>query len=146
MPAAWVMRAGFASYGLGALAVALPGLVRRPWAQAPVLLFGLGLIGVAIWSSLPIDPALGGDPVEDRRHSLFASGMGFAFAAACAARLFLPGGRLTDPVGWLGLIASAALPLAMLAWPGIDGAIQRVMFAISALWLWRSYGWARVRA
>ena len=140
MPNAWIMRAGFALYGLAALAAALGRLRDAPLLHLPVALFGLGLIGAAIWSAMPIDPALGGDLTEDTLHSVCASGLGFAFAAATAARLFLPGGRVTDWLSWAGLVASVALPLAMIQWPEFDGAIQRVLFGLSALWLWRCYG------
>jgi hypothetical protein len=145
MPGAWIMRAGFVAYGLGILAVSLPRLGTAPLREGPVVVFGLAFFAVAFWSHVHIVPEQGGDLAEDELHSLAAGVMGTAFGLACAARLFLPGGRIGDLFGWIGLIASVALPLAMLANPGVDGAIQRVMFAISAVWLWRAYAKDQVR-
>lgn len=140
MPGAWIMRAGFFLYGASALWAAANRLTADPLRHLPVVLFGLGLIGAAIWSSHGIDPALGVDWDEDWMHSFLASALGFAFALACSAWLFLPHGDPWDLLSWTGLIASVALPLAMMNIPDWDGAIQRVMFSISMVWLIRGYG------
>ena len=145
MPNAWIMRAGFAAFGLAAILSAGLRLREAPLMHLPVILFGLGMIGVAIWSAAPLDPALAFDAEQDRLHSLLASGVGFAFALACGVRIFLPGGNPFEGVSWLGLIVSIAIPLAMTRFPEIDGVLQRIMFAVSALWLWQRYGTPQVQ-
>ncbi len=145
MPNAWIMRTGFAAFGLAAILSAALRLREAPLMHIPVLLFGLGMIGVAVWSGPPLDPALPVDAEAARMHALLASGVGFAFALACGVRIFLPGGEPFEGVSWLGLIVSIAIPLAMTRFPEIDGVLQRIMFAVSALWLWQRYGASHVR-
>ena len=118
MPGAWIMNGGF-------------------------VLFGLAMVATGLWST---GTAEFGNPVnarEDWWHSFFATALGFAFAGACAAALFGPRGRLDDPISWVGLAASALLPLAMQALGHYAGALQRAMFAISFVWIWHSYCGAR---
>jgi hypothetical protein len=42
---------------------------------------------------------------------------------------------LTDRLSWLALSASILLPLAMVAYPALDGGFQRLMFGISFVWI-----------
>jgi hypothetical protein len=135
MPNAWVMNAGFAAFGLAAIVAAALDRHRAPRVNAAVLLFGAGFLGVALFRGLAIDPALPGSPAEDRWHSIFSGVVGAAFATACALAIFAPGGRRTDWISWTGLVAAAALPMAMASLPGIDGLLQRLMFGISFLWM-----------
>ncbi len=138
MPNAWIMRAGFVAFGAAVVVATLLHWRSGPAVSIAVVIFGLAMIAAAIWSHLPIDLALGGSKAEDDRHSIAATVMGAAFAAACAAKAWL-GGR--DDIDWLsilGLVAAIGLPLLMLGIPMIAGAAQRVMFGISFVWLVRS--------
>jgi Protein of unknown function (DUF998) len=136
MPNAWIMRAGFIGFGGGTALAALWRRRSMPAVAAALLLFGLCMVAAAIWSHLPIDPALGGNHDEDSAHSVAASAMGAAFAAAVALHWWQTRGAQR----WLDAIALAAatlLPMAMLALPAVDGALQRLMFAISFVWIWQ---------
>jgi Protein of unknown function (DUF998) len=139
MPGAWIMRAGFIAFGLGTLAAASSDWRRRPLVRGALALFGLGLMGTAIWSNAPILPDLPADMDEDRLHSLASGVVGIAFAAACAARLFAPGGSRFDLLAWVGLIVSVAIPLAMDAWLDYRGLLQRAMFALSFVFVVREF-------
>jgi hypothetical protein len=136
MPHAWIMRAGFTGFGSGTALAALWRWRDGPTVALALLLFGLCMVAAAIWSHLPIDPALGGNRAEDDAHSVAASAMGAAFAAAVVLHLWQTRGAQR----WLDTIALAAatlLPLAMLALPAVDGALQRLMFGISFIWIWQ---------
>jgi Protein of unknown function (DUF998) len=135
MPGAWIMRTGFIGFGAGTLAASALVFRRIPDVAAALMLFGLAMIVAAFWSNMPIDPALGGTAADDRLHSIAATGMGFAFAAAAALRLWRHRFALSQWPAWGALAASILLPLGMVAFPMIDGALQRAMFVISFFWI-----------
>jgi hypothetical protein len=136
---AWIMRTGFAAYGLGTLSAALSNWPLRSLVRSALALFGLGLIGAAIWSNAPILPNLPVDMHEDWLHSVASGVVGTAFAAACAARLFAPGGSRYDLLAWAGLAVSVIFPLAMDELPEIRGALQRAMFLVSFVFVIREF-------
>ncbi|WP_326521299.1 DUF998 domain-containing protein [Parerythrobacter aestuarii] len=139
LPGAWIMRSGFVAYGLGTLAAATLTWHRRSWVSAALALFGIGLVATAIWSNAPIVPDLPVDLHQDWLHSIASAVVGTAFAAACAARLFLPGGQHRDRVAWCGLIISVLVPMAMGWLPELRGLLQRAMFAYSFLFVLREF-------
>jgi hypothetical protein len=133
------MRIGFVAYGLGTLLAALLNWSARPFVRAALAVFGLGLVGTAIWSNASILPNVLSDLHEDWLHSVASGIVGTAFAAACAARLFAPGGSKCDFLAWIGLVISVAFPLAMGAWPDFRGLLQRTMFGISFVFVAREF-------
>lgn len=136
MPFAWIMRVGFAGYGLSAAVAALAIARSLPEVAAATIIFGVALIACAFWSHLPIDAALGGSLSEDRLHSAAAMTAGVAFTVGAMLHLRRTHLGADDWPSWLALCASIGLPLAMLALPAIDGILQRLMFGISFIWLW----------
>ncbi|MBT8408793.1 MAG: DUF998 domain-containing protein [Alphaproteobacteria bacterium] len=136
---AWIMRAGFVAYGIGTALGALADWRTRPLVRAALLVFGIGLIGTAIWSNAPIVPDLPANLTEDFYHSVASGVVGTAFAGACAARLFTPGGGMRDGLSWAGLLIAVAIPLAMSAVPEYRGALQRGMFAFSFVFVLREF-------
>jgi hypothetical protein len=136
---AWMMRAGFVSYGLGTLLAALADRHTRPFVRMALIVFGLGLIGTAIWSNASILPNTLSDGNEDWLHSVASGIVGTAFAAACAARLFTPGGSTRDVSAWVGLAISVVIPLAMGVWPDFRGLLQRAMFGFSFIFVAREF-------
>ncbi len=139
MPGAWIMRAGFVAYGTSILAAVALRPRKAVWARIALSVFGGGLIATAIWSNAPIVPGLAADLREDWLHSVASGVVGTAFAAACAARLFAPGGSRTDALAWLGLVISVAIPLAMEAQPELRGLLQRAMFGFSFIYVLREF-------
>jgi len=93
--------------------------------------FGALMVAVAAFSHA--NPFGGqSDATEDLLHSIAASGMGFAFAlGVVACQVHQRRARVFDVVA---VVASIVIPLSMLLWPEADGAVQRLMFAISYLW------------
>jgi hypothetical protein len=137
LPGAWAMRAGFVAYGLGTILSAGIGWRRRPLVRIALGVFGLGLIGAAVWSNAPIIAGVPGDRDEDWLHSVASSVVGTGFAAACAFRLFAHGGSRRDVLSWVGLVISVAIPLAMVWAPEARGLLQRGMFVLSMIFVAR---------
>jgi hypothetical protein len=137
MPNAWIMRLGFMSFGLCTALAAALRLRDRPYTAVPLIAFGTAMMIAAIWSNAPIDRAVAHSTREDEIHSIAASLMGLAFATACVARLWMSAFSFKDPLTWIALAASIGLPLGMVALPGVDGGLQRLMFAISFVWIVR---------
>lgn len=135
MPGAAVMNLGFALLGISVTAATVLSWGRAPLTEYALLVFGLGFVGAALCSTGHIDPSAPLSQRQDMLHSVFAMLIGFAFAAATLSRLIGPQGALSDWISWLGLIASVALPLAMANMPEQQGLLQRIMFAISLIWL-----------
>jgi hypothetical membrane protein len=138
MPHAWIMRIGFAAYGLSVALSALNHFRAGPAVATGAILFGLGLIGAALWSSLPSDPTLGGTQPEDTIHSFFASALGTAFVFSCLSDIIAA--RPTPrPLSWFCMVVSIVIPLTMLQFPDWDGLLQRAMFTASYFWVWRQF-------
>jgi hypothetical protein len=136
---AWIMRAGFAAFGLGTAGAAVLQAGERGLVHAALVVFGLGMVAAAIWSNAPILPDVPAEMREDRAHSVASSVVGAAFAVACAARLYGPGGNRRDALAWIGLGASVILPLVMAEVADIRGVAQRLMFAISFVFIAREF-------
>lgn len=133
------MRAGFVAYGLSTLLAAIVGPRMLTFVRGALIAFGIGLIGTAIWSNASILPGVPSDMREDWLHSVASGVVGTAFAVACAARLFAPGGCRGDVLAWVGLVISVAIPLAMGAWPDYRGLLQRAMFGFSFVFVAREF-------
>jgi hypothetical protein len=136
---AWIMRTGFAAFGIGTVGAAFLQTGGRGMVRAALVVFGLGMVAAAIWSNAPILPDVPADMREDWAHSVASGVVGAAFATACVARLFVPGGNRRDALAWLGLAASVILPLVMVEVPAIHGVAQRVMFGISFVFIAREF-------
>jgi uncharacterized protein DUF998 len=129
---AWVARLGFVVFGLSVLA--LVPLEKESWGTIAAgfhAAFGAFMVAVAAFSHAnPFGGA--SDATEDTLHSIAASGMGFAFAIGVVARqIHHRRARVFDVVA---VVASIVIPASMLLWPEVDGAVQRLMFAISFIW------------
>lgn len=133
------MRAGFVAYGIGVLSAAVLDRHRRPLVRLALVLFGLGLLGTALWSNAPIVEGVPANMREDWLHSVASGVVGTAFALACAARLFAPDGDRTDALAWSGLVIAVLVPLGMDALPDIRGLLQRGMFVFSFAFLLREF-------
>ena len=133
------MRAGFVAYGFAAFAAAIIDWRTRPWVRAAIVVFGLGLIGTAVWSNAPILPDLPADMREDWLHSVMSGIVGTGFAAACAARLFAPGGDKKDILAWSGMVISVLIPLALGEFAEFRGLLQRGIFAFSYVVVLREF-------
>ncbi len=94
---AWIIRTGFAAYGLGVLVAAGSDRHGRPPVRAALAMFGLGLLAAALWSNAPVAPGLPADPREDWLHSVASGVVGTAFAWPAP-----PGSPGAAATGWPG--------------------------------------------
>lgn len=137
---AWVARTGFVTFGG---AVLLLSRMWSGWARWLHRAFGVCMVAAAVYSSRPWT-AVPYDGTEDMLHSVAATTMGFAFAGGVAAVAWtrVASGRRITVLDALAVVASIALPLAMMASPSTAGVWQRAMFATAYLW----YGMAALQS
>ncbi len=134
---AWVARSGFLLFGLAVLWIAW----RRSgtWGQPAAALhvtFGVCMCAVAAFSLRSWVPGTDFDPTEDLLHSIAATVLGFAFALGVVS-VAIRNHSSRGPwivLDSLAVIASVILPLGMTMNDRIDGALQRLMFALGYLW------------
>jgi hypothetical protein len=98
--------------------------------------FGVFMVAASTFAHRPWDPGLPFDSTEDMLHSIAATAMGFAFAIGVVAVTIhrRPRPVLRRLYDLAAISASVALPLAMAAWVGQAGALQRLMFTIAYVW------------
>lgn len=133
----WIARLSFLCFGAAVLLLSLS--LRGRWPRLTYwchLVFAASMFGAAAFSHSPWQPGAPDDPVEDFLHSVFASGMGFAFCAGVLARLLQrgPGAALGRSLDVAALLVATALPLLLASSSGAGGLMQRVVFAVAYLW------------
>jgi hypothetical protein len=135
MPHAWIMRSGFLAFGAAVMVASLARFRNSPPVFCALSVFGAAMVAAAYYSHLPITPLTGGSRGEDELHSVAATVMGIAFAAASGARLWT---RRKQGIDWIsvgGLLIATTIPIVMMSIPDIAGAAQRVMFLASFAWI-----------
>lgn len=132
---AWLARAGFLIFGLAVLWLVALVDWKRPvrWLHGA---FGVLMVATAAFSHKPLTRGAEYDRFEDLLHSITASAMGFAFAAGVAvvAITARDRGRARRVLDLMALVASIAIPLAMVGWERHAGLLQRAMFLVAYLW------------
>lgn len=130
----WLARLGFLLFGLSVMALAVTGPLSSPWWSALFhYAFGAFMVAAAAFSARPHTGGLY-DRTEDALHSVAATAMGFVFAAGVVATALRGGRGARIGLDVTAVVASVAIPLAMSAWPAVDGALQRTMFAVAYAW------------
>jgi hypothetical protein len=139
MPGAWMMRTGFAGFGLGTAMAAFLIWRASPLLHTALLAFGVGLLAAAAWSNASILPGFASDLAEDSVHSVASAFVGTSFAAACTACM-LRARRPSDRyLGAIGLAIAVFIPVTMTAFPEWRGVMQRAMFTFSLIFVWRQF-------
>jgi hypothetical protein len=134
---AWLARAGLFTFGAGVILIVL--VARDRWGGVGAVLhasFGVLMLAAGAFAARPWDRELAYSPFEDLVHSVAATAMGFAFAFGVAAVAVVGwrrrGRRRLLDVG--GVVASVAIPLAMVGVQEWAGALQRLMFLVAYAW------------
>ena len=139
----WLARGGLFLFGAGVLALCISG--RAQWgALAATLhaLFALAMIGTAVFSHRPWTADVPYDRSEDVLHSTAATVAGFAFVAGVVAALLFKR-ALVGRLAAFDIAAAATavvIPVAMSMLGGVDGLLQRTMFAVAYAW-YLGEGW-----
>jgi hypothetical protein len=137
---AWIARLSFLCFGAAVLALSLSMRARWPrltyWCN---LVFAASLCGAAAFSHSPWATGESADRFEDVLHSVFASGMGFAFCVGVVARFAHRGPRayIGRSLDTLALAVATLLPVFLASASSIGGLAQRVMFAVAYIWFGR---------
>ena len=138
---AWLVRTGFVLYGVAVLLLAAS---KKDWnrlARWIHAIFGLSMIGNAVFSSkpwlteLPFDALE--DTLEDTLHSWMSGLVGTAFTVGVLVAFFLRGksGWFSKPFDSVAILTSIIITVIMFSGDeGFTGLIQRIMFAVSYLW------------
>jgi len=137
---AWVARLSFLCFGVAVLLLAMA--MRAIWPRVTywcALIFAGSMAGVASFSHAPWQAATEVDVIEDFLHSLFASGMGFAFVIGVVARLVQRGssGQPFRALDAVALLAATATPVVLASEASFGGLVQRAMFLVSYIWFGR---------
>jgi Protein of unknown function (DUF998) len=133
---AWVARLGFLLFGLSVILLAALSHRRwGAWATGIHSTFGVLMTATAAFSHRPWQAASGYDQTEDLLHSVAATSMGVAFGVGVVAAALWAGrsGRRWRALDFLA-VGAVALPLGMVAFPGGQGLIQRLIFVIAYAW------------
>lgn len=137
VPWAWVARSGLLLFGLSAFLMAIVCPMRwPPLARWCLGAFGFLLALSAVAATRSWVEGAPYDALEDSVHSVAATAMGFAFAGGVLFTAIgeAPRNRAKMAVHGAALVASAAIPLAMLAFPLSAGLLQRAMFVVAYSW------------
>ena len=134
---AWLARLGFLLYGMAVLVLSMA--LRHHWGRAALVLhglFGVGMVGNAVFSSRPWSAELSFDLIEDMLHSWMSGLVGTVFSLGVLAILLQRSktSRLAMVFDIVAIGTSIFISLAMLLWSDMNGLIQRIMFSVSYLW------------
>jgi hypothetical membrane protein len=147
-PHAWIMRAGFISFGL----LVIAGLLVKAHAAGHVIARDLPLLGYAaaialagVFSTAPIDDSAAYSITEARWHSWLASTAGWCLSIGV---LWYALSASRPRARWLHVAALAAITATSLAFglaesgaiPLGTGVVQRVLYALGA-WLMLGQWW-----
>lgn len=134
-PFAWVMNGTFIILGLASVIAGWKPLKGFYFQRAVLFVFGISLVGVAIFQHSPIVPDLAYDVLEDHLHSIFANIVGTSFTLFAVSMAFIEKSKRKrlQAVG-IAVVASA-LSIGMFLFPQFGGVLQRGMFFLSFGWL-----------
>ncbi|GAA0194911.1 hypothetical protein GCM10009122_58800 [Fulvivirga kasyanovii] len=139
-PNAWIMNVTFVALGLSVMAAGWKFL-KNYWLQRIVLLvFGVSLVFVAIYSHAPIDITLDYSHREHQIHSVFSSVTGFSFTMFAFSMAFIFKHMYDRWVAMLVGVFSILLTTLMFSISDFAGIWQRMIFIMSFGWLIYVFG------
>ncbi|KPU84152.1 hypothetical protein JI58_05540 [Marinosulfonomonas sp. PRT-SC04] len=146
MPNAWIMNVGFFVYGACIISITLhrnQGIIRKRegYNRAdPLLLLGLGLIGVAlIHAKAPFYMEDGNRVHNILMNFMVFLGLALAPMEKAIIRLFKTKKDKRDILSPVASLFVFACTFGMVLWPSYAGIIQRAMFLVNFLWIWREF-------
>lgn len=135
-PRNWLMAAAFVALGTG---IAVDGFRRRAPHWLPFMAFGILMALAGLFGHRPLDPEVPYVAWVHTAHSVLATGAGISITAGFIWQAFRRPGPFRRLACALLALVCVALPLLMLWHPSVQGATQRVMYALVFSWLWISY-------
>ncbi len=131
-----LMSGAFVALGVG---IVVDGLRPFAPAQAPFIAFGVFMSLAGLFGHRPITPGVPYAEWAHTAHSALATAAGICISVAFVWQAIRQPSRVHRAVAAAIAALCLALPLAMLSMPGVQGAIQRLMYLLIFAWLWRHY-------
>jgi Protein of unknown function (DUF998) len=113
----------------------------RPFAlaQAPFLAFGVFMALAGLFGHRPITPGVPYAEWAHAAHSALATAAGISITVAFVWQAVRQALLVRRAVAATLAVLCLVLPLTMLSFPDIRGAIQRLMYLLIFTWLWQHY-------
>ena len=127
------MSIAFVALGAG---IAADGVRAYTPRLAPFIAFGVFMALAGLFGHRPIGAGVPYLPWVDAAHSALASAAGVSITVATGWQALRPRPAAQRALAAALAVLCLALPLAMLALPAWQGAIQRAMYAMIFAWLW----------
>ena len=131
-PNAWVMNMIFLLLGLTSIYIAIK--TKSRFHQVIGVIFGLSLIGAALFRHAPLNEMFEGNLFEDQLHSVFATTTGFSFVLLAFGHGFMHQ-KKQRVFGLIAGLVATLISIGMMFFPEILGVLQRIMFMIAFYWL-----------
>lgn len=134
-PYAWVMNTTFILLGIGSMLSGWNYLKGYGFHKLALLLFGLSLIGAAIYQHAPIVAGTVFDAKEDNMHSVFSSLTGASFTVFAMSTAFILKHRTAKISAISVSVLAVLLSVLIFTVPEYRGIWQRVLFIVAFGWL-----------
>jgi len=128
-----LMSIAFVALGAG---IVVDGLRAFSPRLVPFVAFGAFMALAGLFGHRPIGADVPYLPWVDATHSALASAAGVSITVAMGWQALRPRPPAQRAIAAGLAVLCLALPLAMLALPAVQGAIQRAMYALVFAWLW----------
>lgn len=134
-PFAWLMNTTFILLALASVKAGWKPLKGFYFQRAVLLVFGIALIGVAVFQHRPIIPDLAYDLMEDQLHSIFANIVGTSFTLLAFSMAFIEKMKRKRLQAAGVAIIACILSIGMFLFPQFGGVLQRSMFFLAFGWM-----------
>lgn len=134
-PNAWIMNLVFTLLGAAVLLQAWLYLKKHCARQVLLTIFGLGLIGTAVFRHAPIVAGIPVNRLADTMHSVFATAVGFSFIFFAVSAAFMETTNRRRISALFIAVIATGLSVLIFTVPGLAGLWQRLMFILAFGWL-----------
>ncbi len=134
-PHNWMMNLVFIIIGITVIIETIYFSKQITLITIPLVLFGVGLIGVAVFLHAPLVESQSYNGFADIMHSVAANTVGTAFTVYAISMIFIFEKKRHKTYALILSVLVIVLPLLMTFIPPLMGLFQRIMFMISFGWL-----------
>lgn len=135
---AWIMRLGFIGFGMLMSTGLIQGIRKKMipfWVGLPFIAYALSILLTGFFSTYsPLSP-LDFNETESQIHSIFATSAGFLLITALLIDTTLHPSRTHQKINGLFMLGITLFSALFGLFPSVQGLLQRIMYAISFLWM-----------
>lgn len=131
-----LMSGAFVALGVG---IAVDGLRPFAPAQAPFIGFGVFMALAGLFGHRPISSGVPYAEWVHTAHSALATAAGISITVAFVWQAVRQPSLVRRAVAAALAVLCLVLPLTMLSFPAVQGAVQRLMYLLVFTWLWLHY-------